>query len=99
MLLADGLLLPDRRHAAAAAIFRQWRQAPDRRLGALPGHRPLRRVAVPWARIAVDKLLVLHLVELDIELDRVLVRIAVIGRDIMAGTVPQRPPQDPDLLH
>src|SRR6266545_8357126 len=64
--LSDRFLLPDRRHVAAAAIFRQRRQPPDRRLGALPGHRPLRRAAVPRPGIEIAELLVLHLIELDI---------------------------------
>src|SRR5262249_31677948 len=59
-------LLADRRDAAAAAILRNRRQAPDARLGALPGHRPLRRVAMPRLRIEVAQFLVLHLIELDV---------------------------------
>src|SRR5215470_14472718 len=97
--LSDRLLLSECWHVAATAIFRQRRQAPDCRLGALPGHRPLRCVAMPRPRIEIAKLLVFHLIKLDIELDRVLVRIAVIGRNIMAGTVAQRAPRNSDLLH
>src|SRR5262245_57278820 len=89
----DLVLLPDRRYAGAAAIVRHRRQAPDGRLRALPGLRILRRVAVPGPRIEIAERLVLHLVELDIELDRVLVRIAMIGCDVVAGPVPHRPPQ------
>src|SRR6266446_4577011 len=83
----------DRRDGAAAAIFRQRRQTPDGRLAPLPNLWPLRGIAVPGPRIKIAQLLVLELVELDIELDRVLVRIAVIGRDIVARAVAQRAPQ------
>src|SRR4029077_3053799 len=64
--LSYRLLLPDRRHVAATAIFRQRRQPPDRRPGALPGHRPLRRAAMPGPGIEIAELLVLHLIKLDI---------------------------------
>ena len=53
---------------------------------------------MPGPRIEIAELLVLHLVELDVELDGVLVRIAVIGGDVVAGPVPHRPPQQPDVL-
>src|SRR6266700_7326857 len=85
-----------RRDGAAAAIFRQRRQTPDGRLAPLPNLWPLRGIAVPGPRIEITQLLVLELVELDIELDRVLVRIAVIGRDIVARAVAQRAPQQLD---
>src|SRR6516162_7859174 len=83
---------------ALLAIFRQRRQAPDGRLGAFPRLRPLRLVAVPGPRIEIAELLILHLVEFDIELDRVVVRVAVIGRDVVAGAVPHRAPEQLDLL-
>src|SRR5215216_7666726 len=87
-----------RRRAGSAAVFRQRRQAPDRGFGALPGLWPLRRVAMPRPRIEIAERFVLHLIEIDVELDGVLVRIAVIGGDVVAGTVAERPPQQPDVL-
>src|SRR5262249_1647871 len=83
---------------ALLAIFRQRRQAPDGRFGAMPRLRPLRLVAVPGPRIEIAELLILHLVEFDIELDRVVVRVAVIGRDVVAGAMPHRAPEQLDLL-
>ena len=53
---------------------------------------------MPRSRLEVAELLVLHLIELDIEFDDVVVGVVVIGGDIMAGTVAQRPPDDRDRL-
>ena len=58
-----------------------------------PASPPLRRVAMPGLGIEIAELFVLHLVKLDIELHRLVVRIAMVGRDIVARAVAHRSPQ------
>src|SRR5438105_3164072 len=84
-----------------AVELRRRRRTPDARVTGRPELGPLRRVMMPRPRLEVAELLVLHLVELTEKLDHLLVRIAVIGRDIVAGTMAQRSPDDgnPPLPH
>ena len=77
---------------ALADVFRRRRRAPDvARL--LPHLGLLRTVAVPGPRIEIAELLVEHLVELGEQLDDLVVRIAVIGVEVVAraraGPVPR----------
>ena len=68
-------------------ILRSRRRAPDvARNGPDLGH--LRSVAMPRARIEAAQRLVEHLVELGEHLDDLVVRVAVIGKDVVAGPVP-----------
>ena len=53
---------------------------------------------VPRPRLEIAELLVLHLIELGIELDDVVVGVVVIGRDVVARPVPQRSPDDRNRL-
>ena len=53
---------------------------------------------VPRPRLEVAELLVLHLVELGVELDHVIVGVVVVGRDVVARPVAQRSPDDRDRL-
>ena len=55
-------------------------------------------VLVPRPRIEIAQLLVLHLVELGIDLDHLIVGVAVERRDVVAGPEPHRPPDDRDVL-
>src|SRR5689334_10159957 len=82
----SGVLAPKVRH----------RQRPPqrRRHFRVPDFWPLRRVVVPGARVEVAELLVLELVELDVELDVLVVGVAVVDRDVVAGPMPHRPPVD-----
>jgi hypothetical protein len=52
---------------------------------------------MPGARIEITQLLVLHLVELGVELYHPVVGVAVEGRDVVAGPEPHRPPDDRDF--
>src|SRR5262249_33295108 len=67
-----------------------------RHLG-VPHFRPLRRVVVPGARVEIAEFLVLELIELDVELDVLVVGVAVVDRDVVARAVPHRPPVDGDF--
>src|ERR1700716_2265744 len=76
-----------------------WRPpARDRAIFAAPHFWPLRTIRMPGPRIEIAEFLVQHLVELGEELDHVLVRIAVVDRDIVSGTMTQRPPDDRDAV-
>src|SRR5579884_3458070 len=81
---------------SSAMEIRQRRRAPDVGLAGFPGFRPLRRVVMPGPRLEIAELLVDHLVELAEELDDLVVRIAVVGGDVVAGAVAQRSPDDRD---
>ena len=75
-----------------ADVVRRRRRAPDvARL--VPHLRHLRAVAVPRPRIEIAELLVQHLVELGEQLDDLVVRVAVIGVDVVARPVPARAPE------
>src|SRR5580692_3136540 len=74
--------------------IRRRRRAPNIGLAALPGFRPLRRVLMPGPRLEIAEVLVDHLVELAEEFDHLIVRIAVIGGEVVTGPVAQRPPDD-----
>src|SRR5580704_9418022 len=80
-----------------AMEIRRRRRPPDVGLAALPGFRPLRRVLMPGPRLEIAEVLVHHLVELAEEFDHLIVRIAVIGGDVVPGAVAQRAPDDRDL--
>src|SRR5436190_21477537 len=80
-----------------ADVIRRRRRAPDvARL--VPHLRLLRAVAVPRPRIEIAELLVQHLVELGEQLDDLVVRIAVIGVDVVAGAVASRSPDQLNVL-
>src|SRR6516164_10830403 len=78
--------------------IRSRRRAPDIGLARDPGLRPLRRVLMPGPRLEIAELLVLHLIELAEQFDHLIVRIAVIGGDVVARAVAQRSPDDRNLL-
>src|SRR5581483_10744444 len=73
---------PTRGLLALAQIFRRRRHAPDV-ARTFPHLRLLRPVAVPGPRIEITEVLVEHLVELGEQLDDLVVRIAVIGVDVV----------------
>ena len=52
---------------------------------------------MPGAGVEIAQFLVLELVEFDIEFDILVVEIAVIDRDVVAGPMPHRSPVDRDL--
>src|SRR5580692_12397861 len=76
---------------------RRRRRAPDVGLAALPGLWPLRGVLMPGPWLEIAEVLVDHLVELAEEFDHLIVRVAVIGGDVVPGPVAQRAPDDRDL--
>src|SRR5918994_1392590 len=80
-----------------ADVVRVRRHAPDD-APVVPHLRPLRMVAVPRPRIEVAERLVEHLVELGEQLDDLIVRIAMVGVDVVARPVPPRPPGEIDVL-
>src|SRR6476620_1931842 len=63
-----------------------------------PDRRSLRVALVPGAGLEISKLFFLHLIELRVELDDVVVRIAVIDENVMADPMTARPPDDRPLL-
>src|SRR5580700_9643828 len=77
--------------------IRRRRRAPDVGLATLPGFWPLRRVLMPGPRLEIAEVLVDHLVEFAEEFDHLVVRVAVIGGDVVARAVAQRAPDDRDL--
>src|SRR5208282_3424734 len=77
--------------------IRRGRRAPDGGVAALPGFWPLRRVLMPRPRLEIAELLVQHLVELAKKFDDLVVRIAVVGGDVVAGPMAQRSPDDRDF--
>src|SRR5262245_54668682 len=81
-------------------IVRRGRRAPagNRAVILAPDLRPLRTVRVPGTRIEEAELLVQDLIELGEELDHVLIRIAMIDRHVVSGTVAQRSPDDRDAV-
>src|SRR5689334_1418144 len=84
---------------AAAHEIRGRRRAPDvGRRTRLPDFRALRTVAMPGARLEVAQLLILHLVELAEQLDHLIIRLAIIDRDVMARPMADRAPDDVDLV-
>lgn len=78
--------------------IRPRRRAPDIGLAGDPGLRPLRGVLMPGPRLEIAELLVFHLIKLAEQFDHLIVRIAVIGGDVVAGAVAQRAPDDRNLL-
>ena len=74
---------------AAAPEIGGWRHAPHRRgFGQLPHARALRIELVPGARHEEAEVLVLHQIELGIELDDVVVGIAMKDEQVVADRVP-----------
>ena len=72
----------------SAQVVRRWQWTPEiRRNLAVPGLWSLRCVVMPRAGIEIAELLVLHLIELDVELDELIVGIAVIDRNVVARSV------------
>src|SRR5271166_875523 len=84
-------------HLRAMEIRRGGR-TPDAGMAGGPALGSLRGVVMPRARLEIAELLVLHLVELAEELDDLLIRIAMVGRDVVTGAMTQRSPDDRDLL-
>src|SRR5262245_1707183 len=68
--------------------------APDVARQAHPGLRPLRTVAVPGTRLEIAELLVEHQIHAVVELDQMAIGIVVIDRDVMAGPVADRSPEN-----
>jgi hypothetical protein len=58
----------------------------------------LRPVLVPWPRLEIAELLVVHDVEIGEELDRDAVGILVVDRDVVADQVADRTPEQLDVL-
>src|SRR5258708_9618461 len=83
---------------SSAQIVRRWQWAPEmgRNLAVLVVW-SLGCVVVPRARIEIAEFLVLHLIELDVELDELIVGTTVIDRDVVARPVTYRPPVDRHL--
>src|SRR5206468_3405240 len=75
---------------------RQWPPEIGRDL-AVPRLWPLRGVVMPGAGIEIAEFLVLHLVELNVELDVLVVEIAMVDGDVVAGAMTYRPPVDGHL--
>src|ERR1700704_4406527 len=63
-----------------------------------PDLRPLRPVLMPWPRLEIAELLVVHLVEIGEELDRDAVGILMIDRDVVPDQVTDRAPEQLDVL-
>jgi hypothetical protein len=79
----------------SAQVVRRWRWTPEIGSGlAVPCLWPLWRIVMPGAGIEITEFLVLHLVELDVELDDLVVEIAMIDRDVVARAMAHRPPVD-----
>src|SRR4051794_24852053 len=89
-----GPLTPRSTSLPLPQIVGRRRRPPDVARHRHPNFRPLRLVAVPRPRIEVAERLVHHLVELGEQLDDLVVRVAVIGEDVVARPVPPRPPDD-----
>src|SRR5262245_50712762 len=58
----------------------------------VPHLRTLRAVAVPGSRVEIAKRLILHLVELDVELNELPIVVAMEYRHVVTRPEPQRPP-------
>lgn len=70
----------------------RWWRTPDHRVVPAPDFRPLRLVAVPRTGLEVAKLLVFHLIELDIELHELIVLVPVKDGYVVTRTESQRSP-------
>src|SRR5580704_7041729 len=78
--------------------IRGRRRAPDAGFAGFPGFRPLRGILMPRPWFEIAELFVGHAVELAEEFDDLIVRIAVIGGDVVTRSVAQRAPDDRDFL-
>ena len=74
------------------------RQAPDIAGKPDPDLGPLRAVTVPRPRFEIAEFFVGHAIEIEEQFDDLSIRIAMVDRDIVAGSVPDRPPQDLDSV-
>src|SRR5690242_2056105 len=83
-----------RRLLSLPQIICGGRRTPDVARHRRPHLRLLRLVAMPRPRIEIAERLVQHLVELGEQLDDLVVRVAVIGEEVVPGPVPARPPDD-----
>src|SRR5215813_5524043 len=84
---------------AAAAEIGGRRHAPHRcGFGELPYPRALRIELVPGARLEEAELLVLHQVKLGIELDDVVVGVAMKDEEVVTDRVSPRSPDDRPLV-
>src|SRR5262249_32251728 len=92
--VSDGRFCPPYRLIPLAQIVGRRRRAPDVARHRHPDLRLLRLVAMPRPRIEVAERLVQHLVEFGEKLDDLVVRVAVIGEDVVTWTVPARSPDD-----
>jgi len=94
-----GLFLPLRGDGIPGPVkIRGRRRTPDGGLARFPGLRPLRRVLMPRPRLEITELFIGHSVEFAEKFDHLIVRIAVIGSDVVTRPVAQRPPDDRDFL-
>src|SRR5437879_3250225 len=76
-----------------------WRTpAGDGAVFAAPDLWPLRTVRMPRPWIEIAELLIQDLIELGKEFDHVLIRVAMIDRDVVSGAMAQWPPNDRDLV-
>jgi hypothetical protein len=81
-----------------AQEIRRRRRAPHvGDLLGVPDLGPLRAIVVPGPRIEIAELVVLHLVELGVELDHPVVVVAVEGGEVVPGAKTHRPPDDRNL--
>src|SRR3569833_2844596 len=80
--------------AAAHEVGRRRRSPHERDLVGRPYFRALWAIVVPWPRIEVAELLILHLVELGVEFDHPVVVIAMERRDVVARSESHRSPDD-----
>ena len=91
----DGKVLVDIANALDFSRgMQRGRHAPD--MGSrtrFPDFRALWIVTVPWPRLEVAEFLVGHSVEFGEELDDLVVALAIIDRNVVAGTVAHRPPR------
>src|SRR5713226_6301651 len=85
---------------AVEVIIRGRRRTPagDGAVLAAPDLWSLRTVRMPGTWIEIAELLIQDLIELGKEFDHVLIRVAMIDRDVVSGAMAQRSPDDRDLV-
>src|SRR5580704_2202644 len=77
--------------------FRRRRRTPDVGLAGDPGLGTLRGILMPWPRLEIAEFFIQYLVEFAEVFDHLIVRVTVIGGDVMPRTMAQRSPDDRDL--